>query len=169
MSLRPDPETLQRIRSARTYEGIPPDRHMIRFASFSDLLDKRAAESPNITSCFNSTHKFRKVFFCGWGWLVSEQFSRRTNIIQVFQLNISFPHLCFLSCKTSLLSNGLLWEIEVERQKERCWFCYSNYFWNRNGGSNLPLLLFLRLALNLLCRLCLPLGLPNSFHLLGKR
>src|SRR5574341_680229 len=46
MSLDPDEATLENIRKARVYKGIPPDQYLVPFRNFGEMLDKRAAETP---------------------------------------------------------------------------------------------------------------------------
>lgn len=45
----PDARTLANIRTARTYENIPPDQYFIPYASIGALLDQRASETPDKT------------------------------------------------------------------------------------------------------------------------
>src|SRR5262245_19465884 len=47
MSLYPDDATLLNIQAARTLNGVPPNKHIVRFMNFGDLLDTRARETPD--------------------------------------------------------------------------------------------------------------------------
>jgi len=47
MSLHPDEMTLQNIQQARTYKSVSPDKHMVSYKNFADLLDRRARETPD--------------------------------------------------------------------------------------------------------------------------
>jgi long-chain acyl-CoA synthetase len=47
MSLHPDETTLANIRSARTNKGVPPDHYSVPYTSLGDLLERRAAETPD--------------------------------------------------------------------------------------------------------------------------
>ncbi len=49
MSLHPDDQTLANIRAARTYNGTPPDQHLVPYPGIGDLLDRRAAETAHKT------------------------------------------------------------------------------------------------------------------------
>lgn len=46
MSLHPDAQTLENIRAARTYQGIPPDEYLVPYASIGDLLDTQSSAAP---------------------------------------------------------------------------------------------------------------------------
>ena len=47
MGLHLDEKTLENIRAARTYKGIPPDEHLVPYENFADLLEKHVAEKPD--------------------------------------------------------------------------------------------------------------------------
>ncbi len=46
MSLHPDAQTLANIRAARTYQGIPPDEHLVPYTSIGNLLDTQSEAAP---------------------------------------------------------------------------------------------------------------------------
>src|SRR5687768_10502065 len=43
----PDAQTLENIRKARTYKDTPPDQYLVPYKSIADLLDQRAAQTPD--------------------------------------------------------------------------------------------------------------------------
>ena len=76
------PETRALIRSARTVADVSPDRYLVPFRSVAELLDRRAAETPDkpFLIFFNDEEQRREVYSY-------ELFNRRVNQVANFLRN----------------------------------------------------------------------------------
>ena len=73
------PETRDLIRQARTVGGIPPEQYQVPFRSVAELLDRRAAETPDkpFLIFFDDDRNTREVY-------TFERFNRRVNQVANF-------------------------------------------------------------------------------------